>query len=494
MNFQEELIEALLTSPTEFNTFKRNNRKYMPYIHTFVKKLFPEEMVECEKKIVYEPRMNDESFSKEDLSFESINDLRLFVEKNTNYTYLDFLSEFSIKPGVENKLILNTNCNDKQHQWVYERLYRKLDTSLLNRITYTGSRDIDFRVIYMNPLWQPDIYCGNNMSMILRQLSRQHCGYIKHFELIIPSTHTMRDIFCLYLSYALLKILLFKETTKVISSKKRMTFGVEIEYYQKRHIIENKRSLLHGGIHRKTKQMLYKKQKYKYLLKKGILSYDVGWDGDCHSRLNENRIRLNGIKGLTGFYQIVEEMRKSANLTNESSIHVHLDHRYNNSYTHIIKNVNKECFGYHNRMIDNIFSYLSDSYEENEKNIPLIKLHKILQEYWGNGFLCNSELKNFINGIDIPLIWKEVLSFFGMNHFDFVSSLLLFLTNIKTCDEHHTVEYRMLTPTFDYSRIVAEMLIAVQINKAMLKGLPINEKIIRSIISAFNNSKVEIKA
>ena len=108
MNFQEELIEALLTSPTEFNTFKRNNRKYMPYIHTFIKKLFPEEMVECEKKIVYEPRMNDESFSKEDLSFESINDLRLFVEKNTNYTYLDFLNEFSITQGVENKLIFNT--------------------------------------------------------------------------------------------------------------------------------------------------------------------------------------------------------------------------------------------------------------------------------------------------------------------------------------------------------------------------------------------------
>ena len=106
----------------------------------------------------------------------------------------------------------------------------------------------------------------------------------------------------------------------------------------------------------------------------------------------------------------------------------------------------------------------------------------------------NSALKEFINKIDVPLIWKEVLSFFGMNHFDFVSSLLLFLTNIKTCDEHHTVEYRMLTPTFNYSRIVAEMLIAVQINKAMLKGLPINEKIVRSIINAFNNSKVEIKA
>ena len=92
------------------------------------------------------------------------------------------------------------------------------------------------------------------------------------------------------------------------------------------------------------------------------------------------------------------------------------------------------------------------------------------------------------------MIWKEVLSFFGMTHFDFVSSLLLFLTNVKPCDEHHTVEYRMLTPTFDYSRIVAEMLIAIQINKAILKGIPINEKIVRSIINAFNNSKVEIKA
>ena len=92
------------------------------------------------------------------------------------------------------------------------------------------------------------------------------------------------------------------------------------------------------------------------------------------------------------------------------------------------------------------------------------------------------------------MIWKEVLSFFGMTHFDFVSSLLLFLTNVKTCDEHHTVEYRMLTPTFNYSRTVAEMLIAIQINKAILKGIPINEKIIRSIINAFNNSKVEINA
>ena len=493
MNFQEELIEALLTSPTEFNTFKRNHKKYMPYIHTFIKKLFPEEMVECEKKIVYEPRMDSESFSKEDLYFDSINDLILFVEKNTNYTYLDFLNEFSITQGVENKLIFNTNCKDKQHQWAYERLYNKLDITKLRSITYTGPRDMCFKVIYMNSYWQPDIYCANDMSVILRLLSRQHCGYIKHFEAILSSTFTMRDIFCVYLSYALLKILVFKETIKVIRNKKQMTFGIEIEYYQKRHIIENKRSL-YGGVYRKTKQMLYKKQKYKYLLKKGILSYDVGWDGDCHSRLNENRIRLNGIKGLTGFYQIVEEMRKSTNLTNESSIHVHLDHRYNNSYMSIIKKVNKESFGYHNMMINNIFSYLCDNYEEKEKDVPLIKLHKALQEYCGNGFLGSSEVKEFINKIDVPLIWKEVLSFFGMNHFDFVSSLLLFLTNIKSCDEHHTVEYRMLTPTFNYSRIVAEMLIAIQINKAMLKGLPINEKIIRSIISAFNNSKVEIKA
>ena len=494
MNFQEELIEALLTSPTEFNTFKRNHKKYMPYIHTFIKKLFPEEMVECGKKIVYEPRLHEESFSKEDLYFESINDLRLFVEKNTNYTYLDFLNEFSITQGVENKLIFNTNCKDEYHQAMYEKLYSKLDVSQFNRITYTESRYMDFRIIYTNTYWQPDTYCVNSMLTILRQLSRQHCDYIKHFEAILPSTFTMRDIFCVYLSYALLKILVFKETIKVIRNKKRMTFGVEIEYYQKRHIIENKRSSVNWSIRRKTKQMLYKKQKYKYLLKKGILSYDVGWDGDCHSRLNENRIRLNGIKGLTGFYQIVEEMRKSANLTNESSIHVHLDHRYNNSYTHIIKKVNKECFGYHNMLINNIFSYLSDDCEEKEKNFPLIKLHIALQEYWGNGFLSSFEVKEFINKIDVPLIWKEVLSFFGMNHFDFVSSLLLFLTNIKTCDEHHTVEYRMLTPTFNYSRIVAETLIAVQINKAMLKGLPINEKIIRSIINAFNNSKVEIKA
>ena len=494
MNFQEELIEALLTSPTEFNTFKRNHKKYMPYIHTFIKKLFPEEMVECGKKIVYEPRMDIESFSKEDLYFESIDDLRLFVEKNTNYTYLDFLNEFSITQGVENKLIFNTNCKDEYHQAMYEKLYSKLDASQFNRITYTGSRYMDFRIIYTNTYWHPDTYCVNSMSTILRQLSRQHCGYIKHFEAILPSTFTMRDIFCVYLSYALLKILVFKETIKVIRNKKRMTFGVEIEYYQKRHIIENKRSSSDWGIHRKTKQMLYKKQKYKYLLKKGILSYDVGWDGDCHSRLNENRIRLNGIKGLTGFYQVVEEMRKSTNLTNESSIHVHLDHRYNNSYTRIIKKINKDYFGYHNMLINNIFSYLSDDYEEKEKDVPLIELHKALQEYWGNGFLGSSEVKEFINKIDVPLIWKEVLSFFGMNHFDFVSSLLLFLTNIKACDEHHTVEYRMLTPTFNYSRIVAEMLIAVQINKAILKGIPINEKIIRSIINAFNNSKVEIKA
>ena len=489
MNFQEELIEALLTSPTEFNTFKRNHKKYMPYIHTFIKKLFPEEMVECGKKIVYEPRMDLESFSKEDLYFESIDDLRLFVEKNTNYTYLDFLNEFSITQGVENKLIFNTNCKDKQHQWVYEKLYAKLDIAKLRSITYTESRNMTFKIIYMNNLWAPDIYCANDTSMLLRQLSRQHYGYIKYFELSISPECTMKDIFFVYLSYALLKILLFKEITKGIRNKKQMTFGVEIEYYQKRYIIENKRSLWNN---RKTKQMLYKKQKYKYLLKKGILSYDVGWDGDCHSRLNENRIRLNGIKGLTGFYQIVEEMRKSTNLTNESSIHVHLDHRYNNSYTRIIKKINKECFGYHNMMINNIFSYLCDDYEE--KDVPLIKLHKVLQEYWGNGFLSNSALKEFINKIDVPLIWKEILLFFGMTNFDFVSSLLLFLTNIKTCDEHHTVEYRMLTPTFNYSRIVAEMLIAVQINKAMLKGLPINEKIVRSIINAFNNSKVEIKA
>ena len=96
MEFQEKLIKALITSPTEFNNFKRNNRKYVPYINTYLRKLLPEEMIKNGKNVIYTPNMNEEQIAWRDLQFTTVYELQQFIMACTRYSFYDFIDEFSI--------------------------------------------------------------------------------------------------------------------------------------------------------------------------------------------------------------------------------------------------------------------------------------------------------------------------------------------------------------------------------------------------------------
>ena len=479
MEFQEKLIKALITSPAEFNNFKRNNRKYVPYIHTYLRKLLPEEMVKNGKTVIYTPNMNEKPIEWRDLQFATIYELQQFIMARTKYSFYDFIDEFSIKIGVPNRLTLKLLPKNPAHTVVFKHICRLIDFNNLRKIIKSNNHHMEITAIYSCAGWGLDRYNVDNISIIFSTIAAWQCGIINSFTVELPKEFDYVDMYKLYLSYTFLQILLFKEECKKTYQKGTMSFGIEMEYYQKRHAVIPKKKTIPVT---RTKQMLYRKTNYKHLLKKGILSYNVGWDGDSTSRLNENRIRINGLKGLTGFYQIINEMRKTTCLTNQSSIHIHLDHRYNNSYRDIALALD-DCH-YHYLLLDSIFKNDINgtplSFEEKRL------IHEGFREQYRCGVITHTLYLDVLKRLTVPDIWQNVLTFFGDSNTS-INRLFTFIVNIMRNNAFQTVEYRMFTPTFDYSRIVAELLIAIQIDRAVTRGTTLNENIVRSIINAFNN-------
>ena len=479
MEFQEKLIKALITSPTEFNNFKRNNRKYVPYIHTYLRKLLPEEMIKNGKNVIYIPNMNEEQISWRDLQFTTVYELQQFIMARTRYSFYDFVDEFSIKMGVPNRLTLKLLPKNPAHAVVFKSICRLIDFSNLRNLIKFDNNRMAITAIYNCAGWGLDRYNVDNMSIVFDTISEWRYGIVNSFILELPKECNYIDMHKLYLSYAFLQTILFKEEYEKTYQKGTMTFGIELEYYQKRHMVHLKNKTVRGI---RTKQMLYKKTNYKHLLKKGILSYNVGWDGHSTTRLNENRIRINGLKGLTGFYQIINEMRKTTCLTNQSSIHIHLDHRYNNTYRDIALDL--DDYSYQYSLLDSIFK---KDINENTLSFEEKRLvHEGFREQYRCGVIAHTLYLDVLKRLSVPDIWQSVLTFFGEDKTS-VDRLLTFVVNIRRNNAFQTVEYRMFTPTFDYSRIVAELLIAIQIDRTVTRGTTLNENIVRSIINAFNN-------
>lgn len=225
-----------------------------------------------------------------------------------------------------------------------------------------------------------------------------------------------KQIFIEFLSI----ILNSKPITKQKNSIKRMNFGIEIEYEGRRF----------------DKNYLKKMESLGAVdFISGVDGHD-GWvtpDDRTFGRLNENRLRIDGVKGLPALYTHIQDLLEAGcHIPNSGSIHVHVDCNYD---IHLRRGEHKVSF-----------------YETNKNNFHKLEIANLLQKV------------------------------FGAN-----SSTLL--DNIRIDYSFNTIEWRFATPCLNYSILVAEMMIFSHITQCWKVHCPINVDLLSAIVEVHQEFK-----
>lgn len=190
----------------------------------------------------------------------------------------------------------------------------------------------------------------------------------------------------------------------------------------------------------------------KRILQQNCTEYNSGYDGGMHSRLRENRIRLNGIKGLKGLYTLLQDMQKNAAITDNSSVHMHIDCKFDNSYERIKSNVNSMVNEGRRNFADLEQTFVDTilNYEILEEFVQIFDLHKIS---------CISDFERWVdlNGI------------------------------IRFNNEFNTVEYRFCIPNFNYSDYVIQILFLIHITECIKHNSPINKNYVIMLYRIMNS-------
>lgn len=160
------------------------------------------------------------------------------------------------------------------------------------------------------------------------------------------------------------------------------------------------------------------------------------------SRLNEDRIRLNGIKGLEGLNKYLFYLNDRGKMSSKSSVHVHIDCKYDDSYTSSnVKNIyeTNNCFYKYLTRVK-FPSYINLIYATNKERL-----------YTKKGYRTN-DINDTFNSIQR--------------------------------NDLNTLEYRGFKTSFQYEDIVMYILVASYMSRCIKSNSKINEEIIKTIIKA----------
>lgn len=184
------------------------------------------------------------------------------------------------------------------------------------------------------------------------------------------------------------------------------------------------------------------------ILLNNCVSYDSSYDGDSPNRLRENRIRLNGIKGLKGLYILLTNMKENCAIAENSSVHMHIDCKY-----------------------DNFFMDRSKFYKGSEKDYihSMVDVLAIrMSKYQSN---TDSALQ-----IISDIVEYEVTRY----HFN---------TNDYTRynNEFNTIEYRFAKINFNYSDYVIQILTFIHITECIKHDAPFNIQYLELLYKVMKN-------
>lgn len=377
-NWEKSCVESLITSPTAFALFKakQKNKKHVDqYINTiwpYEIKIQGENIVRVNKKIPKNSPLNQ--------IIEFLNDLIKKGEEG----YVD--REYKFEKPLTAKEIIN---------WIRQYKYKNIvvgDSSIGNIIFCSANkRNIGIMLDTRNP------------NAFFRDIIDEFSGCSKNDEFTKISTDTYSErrnsTTCIH---DLLKIL--KNFNSKSSKYKKVylgqNVGIEIEY---------------DGIWQKYLEKKLNRSRY-------AVSFNSGIDGgstdgskyEDYSRLRENRLRINGHRGLAALYYLVEDMKKSkCTITTRSGMHYHID------LTHVKKA--RPSFG----IFLDVFTIKIDRHD------------------------IKTQLQQIFEASELT------------------DPLSAFKNSFRYPTEFDTLEWRMGTPTFNFTKLTIQILCAIHVTNVL---------------------------
>lgn len=409
--WQELCITALASSPLAWEAFKmkqRNKRMLWQYVN----RIWPYKRIEKTK-------INTLEYT------ECINELKTFAKWLVNNHNNLEEKNFTFREGKVKSNILEEALKDITHPISTEGV--------------GGNYFLEINIKYKSESFDTTSTCGDRqISYIISNrygINEREEYYINNIR-VFSSLHNMRRMFSQVfdeLKYIIEKLISLRDESRnynPITLYNSLNVGIEIE-----HDADNPTS----------------EKIQKLILRHNCSSYDSGFDGNMDHRLRENRIRLNGINGLKGLYILLENMKENTAIARNSSVHMHIDCKYdeyNEHYTKYYKNeLRKQCiYGWD----DTVSYYTKRLVIRNPKAI------KYLQ------YIFN---------------YKSVgEKFFWLNSH-----------NVRVATEFDTIEYRFLIVNLKYSDYVIQMLALIHITECIKHNCILNKSYLSTLATVAKN-------
>ena len=403
--WQESCITALASSPLAWEAFKmkqRNKRMLWQYVN----RIWP-------YKRIKKTRTSTLEYT------ECINELKIFTKwlvnnRNTIEEAIFRFKDKKVKSSILEKALKNItkpiSTEGAGGNYFLEIVitYKSGDT---DRISTCGSEQI---VHIIRNRW--GIKAGNeyyiNRIRFFSSLSRMNEMFSQLYtelQYIIRKLELLRDRSRNYNPYILYNSL---------------NIGIEIE-----HDADNPTS----------------EEIKKLILRHNCSSYDSGFDGNMDHRLRENRIRLNGINGLKGLYILLEDMKENTAIARNSSVHMHIDCKYDEYNEYYTKYYKKEIrtqgiYGWN----DAVSYYTKRLVIRNPKAIKYLQYIFNYKNVGEKSFWSNSR-------------------------------------NVRVATEFDTIEYRFLIVNLKYRDYVIQMLALIHITECIKHNCILNKSYLSTL-------------
>lgn len=403
--WQESCITALASSPLAWEAFKmkqRNKRMLWQYVN----RIWPYKRIKKTRTSTLE-------------YIECINELKTFARWLVN-NHNDIEEKlFTFRKGKVKSNILEEALKD---------ITRPISTEGVG-----GNYFLDINFSYKSGSTDGVSTCGDRqISYIISNRYGINEGeeyYINNIR-VFSSLHNMRRMFSQVfdeLKYIIEKLISLRDESRnynPITLYNSLNVGIEIE-----HDADNPTS----------------EKIQKLILRHNCSSYDSGFDGNMDHRLRENRIRLNGINGLKGLYILLEDMKENTAIARNSSVHMHIDCKYDEYDEHYTK------------------------YYKNELHKPSIYNWDDAVSYYTKRLVIrNPEAIKYLQYI---FEYKNVgEKFFWSNS-----------RNVRVATEFDTIEYRFLIVNLKYSDYVIQMLALIHITECIKHNCILNKSYLSTL-------------
>lgn len=189
----------------------------------------------------------------------------------------------------------------------------------------------------------------------------------------------------------------------------------------------------------------------KLILRHNCSSYDSGFDGNMDHRLRENRIRLNGINGLKGLYILLEDMKENTAIARNSSVHMHIDCKY-----------------------DEYNEYYTKYYKKEIRTQGIYGWNDAVSYYTKRLVIRNPEAIKYL---------QYIFNYKNVGEKSFWSNS----RSVRIATEFDTIEYRFLIVNLKYSDYVIQMLALIHITECIKHNCILNKSYLSTLATVAKN-------